>query len=335
MWSIEMHQSAIPFGADSASTDFTHNYWVLRDGNGFVAAEMHGHPTVNGVAFGSPQSNDQINIHLLTRDNQTGQNNFFDEAVSNVHGIGFWSEHPSNQSRPFEVTFQGSAADVQARWAAAAAQINIVNNQQFDYELIGVFSPGQNSNSVAFSIGRSMGFDPLLLPLQENGELTNSPGWGRDLIEQSIEAIDDRISGLNPDDPSYDSNLIELLSEKAVLENEFYNNRTTTSGNITIDIGNGPVTLPRHQAINILEDGGCFLPGTKISEWGGSSKPIEEVEIGDQVTSYDPHGNLVPGKVTRVFRNRVKHVLDVFGLHVTPGHVTLCGDGPFAGRHVP
>ncbi|MEM9097031.1 MAG: Hint domain-containing protein [Pseudomonadota bacterium] len=79
----------------------------------------------------------------------------------------------------------------------------------------------------------------------------------------------------------------------------------------------------------------CFVAGTKISLRGHGTKSIEHIRAGDLVTSYDAKGNLVPGRVTRVFQNRVKHILDVFGLHVTPGHVTLCGDGPFAGRHVP
>ena len=57
--------------------------------------------------------------------------------------------------------------------------------------------------------------------------------------------------------------------------------------------------------------------------------------LGDVVVSYDRQGRLRPGRVSRTFVNEVRQVLDVHGLMVTPGHVTLCGDGPFAGRHVP
>jgi len=63
--------------------------------------------------------------------------------------------------------------------------------------------------------------------------------------------------------------------------------------------------------------------------------PIEEITPDDIVLSYDKLGNLVPGKVSRTFQNNVQHLLDVHGLKVTPGHVTLCGDGKYAGRHVP
>lgn len=79
----------------------------------------------------------------------------------------------------------------------------------------------------------------------------------------------------------------------------------------------------------------CFLAGTPISMWDGTKKPIEFVKPGDLVTSYDKDGNLVPGRVSKTKENRVKHILDVFGLMVTPGHVTLCGEGKFEGQHVP
>ena len=80
---------------------------------------------------------------------------------------------------------------------------------------------------------------------------------------------------------------------------------------------------------------GCFLAGTPITMANGSTKPIETIQADDQVASYDRSGNLVPRKVTRTFQPQVKYILDVHGLMVTPGHVTLCGDGKFAGQHVP
>ena len=79
----------------------------------------------------------------------------------------------------------------------------------------------------------------------------------------------------------------------------------------------------------------CFLSSTPISTLSGSSVPIERVRPGDVVQAYDRSGDLVPGTVTRVFTNRVRQILDVFGLFVTPGHATLCGEGRHAGRHVP
>ncbi|GHB45771.1 hypothetical protein GCM10007094_39030 [Pseudovibrio japonicus] len=82
-------------------------------------------------------------------------------------------------------------------------------------------------------------------------------------------------------------------------------------------------------------DASCFLAGTPILLPDGSEKPIEEIIVGDEVQSYNAAGELVASRVSKVFRNQSKHILDVFGLMVTPGHVTFCGDGEFAGQHVP
>jgi hypothetical protein len=79
----------------------------------------------------------------------------------------------------------------------------------------------------------------------------------------------------------------------------------------------------------------CFLAGTPVVLADGSEIPIETVRVGDIVQSYDRAGKLVPARVVATSMNRVRIVLDLFGLMMTPGHVTLCGDGPFAHRHVP
>ena len=107
---------------------------------------------------------------------------------------------------------------------------------------------------------------------------------------------------------------------------------------------------------NIFNFARCFSAGTPVSMWPVDAglvpgadgiydqqevlrhiwhKPIEQVSKTDIVVAHDAAGNLVPGTVTRTFVNEVDHVLDVFGLKVTPGHVTLCGDGPLKGRYVP
>ena len=79
----------------------------------------------------------------------------------------------------------------------------------------------------------------------------------------------------------------------------------------------------------------CFLAGTQISMWGGTKKPIEQIEAEDIVTSYNKDGTLKLGRIKRTTTNRAKQILDVHGLMVTPGHATLCRNGRFNGQHVP
>ena len=91
----------------------------------------------------------------------------------------------------------------------------------------------------------------------------------------------------------------------------------------------------------------CFGAGTPIDMWPldaslepGSDgiydqaavsakiwkKPIELVEVGDTVVSFDDKGNMVPGHVPRTFQNDVKILLNFFGTRVTPGHVYYRAD---------
>lgn len=98
----------------------------------------------------------------------------------------------------------------------------------------------------------------------------------------------------------------------------------------------------------------CFLAGTMIGMWPEGvkananglydekevlakvwKKPIEQITADDNVLSYDKDGNLKPGKVTRTFQNKAKHILDFHGLMMTPGHATFCAEGKFKGQHVP
>ena len=85
----------------------------------------------------------------------------------------------------------------------------------------------------------------------------------------------------------------------------------------------------------ILEDSFCFGAGTIISTPSGQPRAIESLAVGDLVVSPVRDGRLVAGKVTVIHINTAAHLLDVFGLKVTPGHHVLCGDGPYVGRHVP
>lgn len=77
----------------------------------------------------------------------------------------------------------------------------------------------------------------------------------------------------------------------------------------------------------------CFGRGTLILMADGTEKPIERVEIGDYVYSFDPDNNiespLVPKKVINVF-SRAVQTLFIFGdVVTTPGHFYLSPEGGF------
>ena len=96
-----------------------------------------------------------------------------------------------------------------------------------------------------------------------------------------------------------------------------------------------PEFAPTPQPAQRVDIDGCFGLGTMIEMWDGTQKQIERIRVEDIVVSYDNNGKRVPGRVSDTFEHEVKILLDVHGLKITPGHVTLCGDGKFDGRHVP
>ena len=78
----------------------------------------------------------------------------------------------------------------------------------------------------------------------------------------------------------------------------------------------------------------CFAAGTQILMADGSQKPIEKIEVGDWVGSFDPEdlsgrSQLKQARVTKTFVNRNQEVIDLHGVKVTPGHRFLSGDGSF------
>ena len=106
-----------------------------------------------------------------------------------------------------------------------------------------------------------------------------------------------------------------------------------------IDFENHPYAKVFRDRLEKL-DPRCFAAGTQIDMADGTTKSIETIQVGDEVMAYDPEaeagrGGLKPARVTRTMVNQVPHLLDFHGVKVTPGHATLCGDGPNEGNHIP
>lgn len=70
----------------------------------------------------------------------------------------------------------------------------------------------------------------------------------------------------------------------------------------------------------------CFIAGTPIRMADGSEKPIEDVQVGDWVLSFDKNGRYLPGQVSKTFQNMTTVFIDLHGLKVTPGHRFHVGD---------
>ncbi|WP_420860641.1 AHH domain-containing protein [Algirhabdus cladophorae] len=78
----------------------------------------------------------------------------------------------------------------------------------------------------------------------------------------------------------------------------------------------------------------CFVAGTQIEMFDGTSKPIEDIQIGDSVASFDEAGARVPGYVDKLFSNVTDALirLEMAGgesLIVTPGHRFMTASGDY------
>jgi hypothetical protein len=154
----------------------------------------------------------------------------------------------------------------------------------------------------------------------------------------------DTTSVLHPDNPNYDYAIAYLIAAKNV--NGYIPDilDLLAAGTITsVDVLSAAYPNVNFDALDeiarlglsAIVNGECFLAGTLISMWDGTRKPIEQIRAGDIVVSYDKDGTRKPGRVTRTMTGEARQILDVHGMMMTPGHATLCGDGRFAGQHVP
>ena len=79
--------------------------------------------------------------------------------------------------------------------------------------------------------------------------------------------------------------------------------------------------------------GGCFLKGTEIKMADGSLKNIENIHIGDEVSSYDPFNREYKnGTVSKVFHHSPEEMTDYYliindDLCVTPNHPIIINEG--------
>lgn len=82
--------------------------------------------------------------------------------------------------------------------------------------------------------------------------------------------------------------------------------------------------VPNLAGVGVGGGGGhiaCFAGGTSVTMADGTTKPIEEVRVGDKVKSYDVEADaFTEGVVTKTFQHDAEEYLDIDGLIVTGEH---------------
>lgn len=97
------------------------------------------------------------------------------------------------ETKPISIAATGSRKEMERLWARGAKTAEAINGQKFDYkahdpsyELGTDGGQIQNSNSVAFTLGKAMGLD-LSRVLRDNGMTRTFSGWDRDLLDPKYE----------------------------------------------------------------------------------------------------------------------------------------------------
>jgi hypothetical protein len=143
-----------------------HAFLALVDGEGNVVRELHG-------LAKSKHTGQIAEMGMDDADLVASQDRRFDER----------------KTKFISIAASGSREEMERLWARGATTAEAINGQKFDYKAHDLsYELGtdggqiQNSNSVAFTLGKAMGLD-LSGALRDAGKTRTFSGWDRDLLD--------------------------------------------------------------------------------------------------------------------------------------------------------
>lgn len=120
----------------------SHNFWVLRDGEGYVVSQLHGLATDRKTNYFKP-------IGIFS--DRLG----FYEFITVKNDPTFISK-----TQQYATIFQGDKDEVLEKWNKAASQVNSLNQRDINYSPFGLFGyPIINSNSAYHLFAKLMGVE--------------------------------------------------------------------------------------------------------------------------------------------------------------------------------
>ena len=161
-WSIELRYLPIAHRG--------HAFLALVDDKGDVAGELH------GLAYSKHTPNKSTRDPLML-------------GVDGSDLVATHFEGSKYGGKRISAVGSGSREEMEKLWADGIEAANAINSQKFDYkahdpayEFGGKGGQIQNSNSVAFTLGKAMGLD-LSGALRDAGMTRTFSGWDRDLLD--------------------------------------------------------------------------------------------------------------------------------------------------------
>jgi hypothetical protein len=133
-------------------------------------------------------------LHGLARSKHTGEIVPMGMDGADLVAQDYARSHlDEGRTQRIAIVASGSVAEMAKRWAQGQKAADDVNSKKFDYKASDLsYEIGtdggqiQNSNSVAFTLGRAMDLD-LEGAVEKAGIARKFPGWARDLLDPMYE----------------------------------------------------------------------------------------------------------------------------------------------------
>ena len=208
-------------------------------------------------------------------------------------------------------------------------QANPQNYQQSFWDVLfgpkaSVFHAKQRAARLGFteesnpSISRSGIFAPWSHPFEADYRTARDPDSAVPGLVGHPYGID-QTNANNPDSPNFSVDAFDVMDINDPID-AFYSDEMDDESGFSGDGGSGGGGAPG--------GGGCFVAGSLIAMADGSTKPIEFIEVGDKVASFeDLDGPLIEGTVSEVAVDYVNVVNINDTLGVSHTEIMVTGDG--------
>ena len=160
---------------------------IVRDFQSQAAPRRAAHRGHAFLAFVDPDGNTVQELHGMAKSKHTGI--LMKMGMDDADLVAPLDHLMGKDTKTISTVASGSADEIRKIWSRGMQAADAITSRKFDYKAHDLsYELGtdggqiQNSNSVAFTLGKAMGLD-LSRALQDKGMTRTFSGWDRDLLD--------------------------------------------------------------------------------------------------------------------------------------------------------